>query len=234
MNAVPVENVQVAATQTKISNDHIVGVIHNAVVGDANAVTGRGVAVNRDIRRLDVYRLFQMDDARHIEHHDARPGRLAASRNVPGPLSARFVTTNTFPPRPPKENFPPPSAPGNAGTLACGKSPGLAAHGMKGLPFLAHSAICGAQFEMTCCSYWFHASSRALMASSGTGQFSRAKDGWFKKRPVNRTAARWRHRRWNCFQSSNQRPAHQRRLGPLRVIQRGERIRSGGGRRPCS
>ena len=66
------------------------------------------------------------------------------------------------------------TAPGNAGTLACGKSEGCAAHGMNGLPFFSHSAITGAQLEMTCCSYWLHAASRALIFSSGTGQFSRA------------------------------------------------------------
>src|ERR1017187_8359117 len=49
------------------------------------------------------------------------PADSTASRKVPGPVSARLVTTKTFPPRPPKENFAPPSAPGNAGTLACGK-----------------------------------------------------------------------------------------------------------------
>jgi alpha-L-rhamnosidase len=40
------------------------------------------------------------------------PADSQASRKVPGPVSARLVTTKTFPP---------PSAPGNAGTLACGK-----------------------------------------------------------------------------------------------------------------
>jgi hypothetical protein len=37
-----------------------------------------------------------------------------ASRRLPGPLSLRFITTQTFPPLPPAVNFPKPSAPGNA------------------------------------------------------------------------------------------------------------------------
>ena len=53
-----------------------------------------------------------------------------ASLNEPGPLSLRFVTVITFPPRPPKLKAPPPSAPGNAGIFACGRSYGRVAQGI--------------------------------------------------------------------------------------------------------
>ena len=71
------------------------------------------------------------------------PPASQASRNVPGPEFSRLVTTNTRPPRPPKACRPPPSAPGNAGIVACGRSPGRDASWMKGLPFLAHASISG-------------------------------------------------------------------------------------------
>src|SRR6185312_5007080 len=66
-----------------------------------------------------------------------------AQRRVPGPLSAKLVTTSTFPPRPPKLYLPPPSAPGNAGMDACGRSVGRAAQGIYGLPFLASRSTIG-------------------------------------------------------------------------------------------
>src|SRR3984893_16762687 len=44
------------------------------------------------------------------------PLRLTQSRKLFGPLSLRFVTSQTAPPRPPTEPAPPPWAPGNAAT----------------------------------------------------------------------------------------------------------------------
>ena len=41
-----------------------------------------------------------------------------ALRNEPGPLSLRFVTLTTEPPRPPVTKRPCPSAPGNAGAFS--------------------------------------------------------------------------------------------------------------------
>src|SRR6478672_6155752 len=69
-----------------------------------------------------------------------------AQRKLPGPSSFRFVTTYTFPPRPPKLNLPPPSAPGNAGIDACGRSDGTAAHGINGFPFFSSASIVGSAF----------------------------------------------------------------------------------------
>ena len=99
------------------------------------------------------------------------PPASSASRKLPGPLSLRFVTTNTFPPRPPKLYMPPPCAPGNAGIGACGRSPGFAAHGMYGLPLASHSlmtgsAFCQASSEWRSESVFFCAASRRT--SSGT------------------------------------------------------------------
>ena len=62
-----------------------------------------------------------------------------AQRKLPGPSSFKLVTTITLPPRPPKLNLPPPSAPGNAGISACGKSVGRLAKSIKGFPFFASS-----------------------------------------------------------------------------------------------
>src|SRR5688500_19757700 len=66
-----------------------------------------------------------------------------AHLKLPSPSSFRLVTTITLPPLPPKLNLPPPSAPGNAGTSDCGRSVGLAAHGMNGFPFFASASIIG-------------------------------------------------------------------------------------------
>ena len=110
------------------------------------------------------------------------PADSQASRNVPGPLSSRLVTTKIFPPRPPKENFPPPSAPGNAGTSACGKSSGLDAQGMNGLPFFAHSASCGATVGDDLLLVLIPG--RVALPDGfigGTGQFSRADTGEAKR-----------------------------------------------------
>jgi hypothetical protein len=49
------------------------------------------------------------------------PSDSIAARKLPGPLSLRFVTKITLPPRPPIEAAPNPSAPGKAGieTAVC-------------------------------------------------------------------------------------------------------------------
>lgn len=44
------------------------------------------------------------------------PLASAAALKLPFPLSLRFVTSITRPPRPPVANMPPPQAPGKAGT----------------------------------------------------------------------------------------------------------------------
>jgi hypothetical protein len=46
------------------------------------------------------------------------PSASHAARSVPGPESARLVTSTTRPPRPPLAFVPNPSAPGKAGTAA--------------------------------------------------------------------------------------------------------------------
>jgi hypothetical protein len=43
------------------------------------------------------------------------PLALVHARSEPGPESLRLVTSNTWPPRPPRDAAPPPSAPGKAG-----------------------------------------------------------------------------------------------------------------------
>src|SRR5678810_155739 len=76
-----------------------------------------------------------------------------AQRKLPGPLSFRLVTTITLPPRPPKLYLPPPSAPGNAGMSDCGRSVGLFAKSIYGLPFSASFIMIGhaiAQAESEC------------------------------------------------------------------------------------
>src|SRR5262245_44110286 len=72
-----------------------------------------------------------------------KPPASTASRKLPKPPSLRFVTTKTFPPRPPKLYMPPPCAPGNAGIFAWDRSLGLAAPGRYGLPLASHSLMVG-------------------------------------------------------------------------------------------
>ena len=80
-----------------------------------------------------------------------------ASRKEPGPRSFRFVTVITLPPRPPKLYIPPPSAPGNEGISACGKSYGRPAQGIYGRPSLASFCTIGNAFA--------HASSERFRSS---------------------------------------------------------------------
>src|SRR5690606_6365258 len=94
-----------------------------------------------------------------------------ASRNVPGPLSSKLVTTITLPPLPPKLYLPPPSAPGNAGISACGKSVGRPAHGIYGFPCFAYSSITGRalpQATSDCSLARSISSFDAFFTSSGT------------------------------------------------------------------
>src|SRR5690242_21419315 len=44
---------------------------------DANAIARRGVTVNRDVRRQNMQRLFEMNDAGNIKNYDARTRCLA-------------------------------------------------------------------------------------------------------------------------------------------------------------
>src|ERR1700748_3155463 len=49
------------------------------------------------------------------------PEASRQARKLPLPVSFRFVTSITTPPRPPTDSAPPPSAPGNAGQPALGQ-----------------------------------------------------------------------------------------------------------------
>ena len=48
------------------------------------------------------------------------PVAIAQARKLPVPLSFKLVTSITFPPRPPTDREPNPSAPGNAGRYPTG------------------------------------------------------------------------------------------------------------------
>src|SRR5690606_6235061 len=62
-----------------------------------------------------------------------------AARRLPSPLSSRFVTAITLPPRPPVVHLPPPHAPGN---------PGLPASGNRG----GSGGICPRSGSVPCCA----------------------------------------------------------------------------------
>src|SRR5690348_949312 len=71
---VTIKDVRVAPTESHITNDDIVRVNQCALARDTNAVAGCRVAVNGDIRRLDINWFLQMNNSRNIKDYDARSG----------------------------------------------------------------------------------------------------------------------------------------------------------------
>jgi len=71
---VAVKNTRVTATKSHVANHHIMRVNQGAFARDTNAVARRGLTGNGKIRRFDKQRHLQMNDARDIKNHDARPG----------------------------------------------------------------------------------------------------------------------------------------------------------------
>ena len=134
----------------------------------------RGMPSYRQVRHLDIDRLLQVNDAATLKTTMRGPADSQPSRNVPGPLSARLVTTkpcrhglrtNTCHRLPHREM--PALRLRQVLRLGCPRNERLA--------FLCpFGRMCGAQLETTCCRIDSTPSSRALMAASAVGQLSRA------------------------------------------------------------
>ena len=77
MSAVPIVDVLRAAAKTDVTDDDVVGVVDQSLVGDADAVARRGLAGDGDVGRFDEDRHLQVNDAGDVEDDDAWPGGFA-------------------------------------------------------------------------------------------------------------------------------------------------------------
>jgi hypothetical protein len=103
---ITISRIRRAATKSHVAYNDVVRLELYGVARDTNSVTGRSIAGNRDVRRSHANPILELNDSRHIENHDPRPGGFTSRAKTTRATIIQISYNNHSAASPPKRVHP--------------------------------------------------------------------------------------------------------------------------------